>query len=222
MRILHVITPAVVSGAELMLLRIAKEQLRTGDECLIVTKPLAAYLERAEADGIDAVGAPISGKLNFKAAATIAGFIREFKPDIVHTHLSTATLWGAKAAKREHVPCIAMMQAANSVFVYNKAPAVMAVSEAVKRHLIENGVEAGKISTVHNSIDPEPFAEPMDVGYLREELKLPDDALLVGTLAHLAPRKGHKDLLTAIPSILQSAPNAHFLWAGKGVLEQEL
>jgi glycosyltransferase involved in cell wall biosynthesis len=75
---------------------------------------------------------------------------------------------------------------------------------------------------VHNSIDPAPFAEPMDISYLREELNLPDNALFVGTLAHLAPRKGHKDLLAAIPSILKSVPNACFLWAGRGVLEDEL
>lgn len=222
MRILHVITPSRVSGAELMLLRIAREQQHRGDTPSIVSKPLAGFATRARREGLNVVEAPISGKLNFSAARVLVEIMRESEPDIVHTHLSTATLWGVVAAKRAGLPCVAMMQAANSVFPYSRAPAIIAVSEAVKRHLIAHGVDSDRVSTVHNSIDPAPWQVSINVDALRTELCLPKDALCVGTLAHLTPRKGHRDLLDAIPSILKAAPSAYFLWAGNGVLESDL
>jgi glycosyltransferase involved in cell wall biosynthesis len=53
-------------------------------------------------------------------------------------------------------------------------------------------------------------------GNLREELGLPVGVPLVGTVAILRIKKGHNEILDAVPLVLQRFPDAHFVFAGDG------
>ncbi len=75
-----------------------------------------------------------------------------------------------------------------------------------------------KITIVHNGIDLPDFKES-DIAQagaaLRAELGLPEQAILILTLARLAPNKGHRYLIEAMPEVLRARPDAHFVFAGE-------
>ena len=80
------------------------------------------------------------------------------------------------------------------------------------------GLRADKITIVHNGTDLPDFKE-LDIAQaraaLRAELGLPEQAIVILTLARLAPNKGHRYLVEAIPGVLQAHPNVHFVFAGE-------
>lgn len=79
----------------------------------------------------------------------------------------------------------------------------------------------GKRSRVlHNAVDFSRFPPDPDRAVARsrvlEELGLPADALLLGSVGRLAPQKGYDLLLAAMPSVLARHPNARLLLIGDG------
>jgi glycosyltransferase involved in cell wall biosynthesis len=57
---------------------------------------------------------------------------------------------------------------------------------------------------------------------LREKLKIPGDAFVIGKIARLFKLKGHDDLLRAFAKMLPQVPNARLLFVGDGSLRTQL
>lgn len=222
MRILYVITPSRLSGAERMLLRMALGQQRMGDTVRVLSRPLRAFERAAAEASVEMVCDSIGGKLNFGAVSRIAGHIRAFGAQVVITFHSTGTLWGVRAARSARVPCVAVMQAANTRWPYTTAPAAIGCAEFVRAHLVVGGMPPDRVYAVPNSIDPTPYLDHADRAAVRTDLGLANSDLAVGTLAHFTPRKAHSDLLEAAALVVRSVPNLVLLWAGEGPLEGAL
>jgi glycosyltransferase involved in cell wall biosynthesis len=213
LRVLHFITPSKVSGAELLVLRLAQAQVRHGMTTRILCKRHAGFVDRAQREGVDTRSANISGKLNLRAVSVLRAEIRRFQPDLVCTHLSSATLWGSLAARACGVPCISVVHGFNSAFCYRFAPTLICVSRAVADSMIAKRIAPDNVHVVHNGIDPQPFTS----GPLAD-LPVPPGALCVGTVAHLSPKKGYTELMTAA----QLVPDAHFVVVGEGPMRHDL
>lgn len=213
MRVLHVITPSRVSGAELLLLRLVRAQADLGVTARIVCKPHPGFVERAQREGADCCVLPISGKLNPRAFPALRGEIGRWRPDLLCTHLSSATWWGSLAARSRGVPCVSMVHGFTGARWYRRADRLVCVSRAVAEDMVGQGISAGRVSVVHNGIDPQPYlsAEPAD-------LPVPPGVFVVGTVAHLSPKKGFAELLRAAARV----PGAHFVIAGDGPMRPEL
>ncbi len=78
-----------------------------------------------------------------------------------------------------------------------RADGVIAVSDALKRRMVELGVEAGKIAVVRNGIDREVF-HPRDRTEARRKLGLDAQSRIVITVAALVPLKGIDRLVDAM------------------------
>jgi glycosyltransferase involved in cell wall biosynthesis len=82
------------------------------------------------------------------------------------------------------------------------------------------GLRTDRIAIIHNATDLPQFDESQVAqarAALRAELGLPENAIVILTLARLAPNKGHRYLVEAIPEILRMHPNAYFVFAGEHV-----
>ena len=91
---------------------------------------------------------------------------------------------------------------------------VIAVSESVAATL-QPMIPAEKISVVHNGIELEAIDAAAARGSsLREELGLPQDAVLATAIGRMNPDKGFDLFVEAAGKVLQKAPNAHFLLVG--------
>ena len=124
----------------------------------------------------------------------LAKFVRAHGIEIVHAH----------AARDYHLAALAVRFASRGRLVLTRhtlfplkginkpllsgAGRVIAVSQAVAESLRQNGVfESSKITVVHNGIHTERFDRSVSAAVARDG----DAHVLVGTVGHLAPIKGH-------------------------------
>jgi len=101
----------------------------------------------------------------------------------------------------------------------------VAISEAVSRALVASGVAGHDVSIVHSGVDLRRVDQAAE-GTLREEFSLPEDAQVVGNVAHMAKHKGQGFLVEAMSLVLQSARRAHLFLVGdgerRGALERQV
>lgn len=145
----------------------------------------------------------------------IARIAAQHDARVVHCHhyspfvyVSIARLWSPalRIVFTEHgrlsdAPPSAKRRTANRVLAH--APReVVTVSSELKQHLVAEGFPAGKVSVIYNGIDVGVFPGRELRGRMRHGLGLPDNAVVVGTVARLDPVK---DLQTLIGAVAQSA-----------------
>ena len=154
---------------------------------------------------------PLSPRNYAKNVASLAAFIRAHDIEIVHAH----------AARDYHLAALAVRLASRSRLVLTRhtlfplrrinkvllsgASRVIAVSQAVAESLRKNGViESSKITVIHNGIDLERFSRSTG-----------SDSVLVGTVGHLAPIKGHDIFVHAAALVSAHGPGVKFVVIGE-------
>lgn len=196
-----------------------------GHEMAVVSQPGARILDRAREAGFTVYAVAMRHALDLPAILRLRRVIKEFGPDIINTHSSRDTQLAAVAARclmrrPRLVRTRHLALPITSRFTYAVLPDhVVGVSRFVADYLASVGVPRAKITAVPTGIDFSRYQPAPGGGTLRAELGLPADALLIGTVAILRRKKGHLELLEAIPRILQRHPEAHFVFAGDGPIE---
>lgn len=152
----------------------------------------------------------ISGKVNIFASGRLRALIRQENIDIVHTHLSSATIWGCLAAIGENLPCVAHVHSLNKRAPYSFATKVIAVSKAARANLVRQGHKETGIEVIWpaNGDSPEDVHPAADV--------VPLGPLVVTYAAHLRESKGIFVLLQAARRVITEIPSAIIVFAGDG------
>lgn len=100
-------------------------------------------------------------------------------------------------------------------FVYRHADALVAANEFARQGLLRIGIPSERIYKLTPGVDlghfyPAPRNEDLVRRYGLSQKKV----LL--TVARLVPRKGHKVVLQALPTVLKDIPDVHYVIAGDG------
>jgi len=216
LKVLHVITPSRVSGAERIAVELCEGLKQRGHEVLVACKLFSPFPDFARDAGLECVELDIGGKLNLRAALRLARLVREREIDVIHTHLSTASLWGSIAGRLTRTPVIAHVQALNWSPCYLLADGVIACSEAVKRRIRGQGIPARKIRVVYNAIDVERFSRELSIDEAKHRLGFGADVIVAGVVAHLSRKKGQGYLMRAIAELSQRHPKLMLMLVGEG------
>jgi len=223
MRVLHTESSTGWGGQENRTLNELITMRQRGHELAVVSRPGARILERAKEAGFETFAVNMRGAIDFPAIFQLRSVIRRFRADIVNTHSSRDTQLAGMAARSivgrrpRIVRTRHLALPITSKFTYSVLPDhVVTVSKFVEDYLVEAGVPRAKITTVSTGVDFARYDRSTVAGDLRAELGLPAAALLIGTVAILRAKKGHADILDAVPTVLQRFPDAHFVFAGDG------
>ena len=100
--------------------------------------------------------------------------------------------------------------------------AIIAISEGVKKVLIDSGVSPAAIHVIPSGIDFSPFQAVMPRDFLRREFSFSADDYLVGIVAALEDHKGHTYLIQASRILKEEAPEIKVIVVGTGSLRLEL
>ncbi len=189
---------------------------------------------RATELGLDVRPFSTGGDLDLLAARRVAKIADDLDSDIVHAHTSK-TLFPAAACKRFTSRPLHAVAHRRVDFSIHKLPfrlsglkyrwgvdRFIAITEAVKRVMIADGIPEDRIRVVHSSTDISRFDHVERNPDLRRELGIPEEAKLVGNVAALVGHKGQRHLLDAIPAVLDTLPDTFFLVLGEGPLRGEL
>lgn len=159
----------------------------------------------------------------------LRGLLRERPPELVHIHSRRgADLWGLLVARMAGVPVVLTRRVDNpepgwwARWKYGQCAAVIAISEGIREVLIREGVPAGRISVVPSAVNPQAYSGPCERPYLERELGPLGDGPLIGVIAQLIERKGHRELLDALSRVREDAPGTRVLLLGQGPLEGAL
>ncbi len=172
--------------------------------------------------GVDATPLAIGGKLNALAIHVLAQHARQTKADLIQSTLSTASWWSGWLERLSGIRTIGHVQGFTSARWHRRQSHLLAVSQAVKDDLVAQGIEAEKITVLHNALEPAEFVARRDPRELRDEFGATDETPVIGTIAHLSEKKGHRDLFEAIPLVCREFPQTQFWIVGQGQLRDEL
>ncbi len=240
-KIMHVITTLGPAGAEIMLSRVISGMDRTRFENEVVS--LTGILDLAEK--MRGIGAGVR-TLNMKTSAPnpllvmrLAQWIRESKPDVIHTWMYHANLVGALAARLAgNVPVVwgihhsaldpridkrrTMLVNRICAFLSRKFPArIVCCSEAslcIHKNL---RYAAEKMEVIPNGFDLEQVKPDPDArASVRQELGIPADVPLIGIAARFHPLKDHFNFVSAAVRLHKQMPKVHFLLCGLDITWQ--
>lgn len=234
-RVVHIIKIKRIAGAERHLLLLVDGQRQHGVDAQIVMlvnpgQPMADMLAEAEARGIPIQRLVIHGRADLSLFWRLRAVLRDLRPEVVHTHLQHADLFGIPAARLAGVPVVVSSRHNDDprrrwlwLRLLNRALWALAdggigISQAVTRFTIAvEGVSPAKMRTIHYGVELQPPLERAPArAALRRELGLPDGALLAGIVCRLSPEKGVPYALAAFDQVADRFPAVHLVIVGDG------
>ena len=105
--------------------------------------------------------------------------------------------------------------------VLSSADLVLACSRFARDLALSMGAASEKAVVVHPMVDDRRFHPPVDRDAARRALSLEGRRALL-TVAHLVPRKGHEQILRALPRVRAAFPDVIYLVVGRGSKEGAL
>ena len=178
------------------------------------------------------VGLPY--QMRVKELIRLSKEIKRHNPLLVQTFLGNPNRWGVLAAKLAGVPVIVtslqncyyydtMPRKLFDLFCFRFATHSVACSEAVRTfHIRRRWYPASKIQVIHNSTDISRFNVLTNKIAVRRKLKLPENSVIIGTVASLTEQKGHKYLIEAAKKVTAKENNILFVFVGDGGLRKNL
>ena len=229
MRILHSESSKGWGGQENRTINELIAMRELGHTLAVVAQPGARIIDRARENGFETFAIPMRGALDLPAIFRLRSLLRDWRADILNTHSGRDTQLAGMAAHtlgRQRPRVVRTRHLAlpiTSRFTYAILPDhVVTVSAFVGDYLASAGVPREMISAIPTGVDFSRYQPAPEGGQLRRELGLSDDTPLIGTIAILRRKKGHIELIEAITEVLRQFPEAHFVFAGDGPMEDRL
>ena len=185
---------------------------------------------RAAMPAARSVELPMRGELDVMLLPRLAGALKGLKPDLVHVHSRRgADLYGGLAAALAGAPAVLTRRvdsaepAAFARLKYRPYRAVVVLSRAIERQLVEAGVPAEVVVRIASGVDTQRYRPaPAARERLRESFGLARDALVIGVVAQLIERKRHSWLFDLLPPLVRDWPQLRVVCFGRGPLERRL
>ena len=243
MRVAHLIKVTRISGAESHLLALLSGlRARDVDARLIILverdRPMDEMIRQAEARDIPITRLTIRRDYDIRLLWQLRRVLRGMAPDILHSHLVHADLYGYFAAKGAAVRRVISSRHNDDAFRYRRRwrrinrrlwrriNAGIAISDAIKRFAVTvEGAPSDKVHVVHYGMAYRWFSD-QDMANARQQLRadlgLDEDALLLGLVCRLVEQKGVPYALEATRRLRADYPTAHLVIAGDGEKAAEL
>ncbi len=166
---------------------------------------------------------PVSFNLDWIAYKKLKKLIREFKPDIVHTHAAKSGALGRMAARHAGVPVIVHTFHGHVFHSYfnsfktnffiraerylaSFSDAIVAISEVQKKELSEEFRIAGpeKFRIIPLGLDLNHFITGQDIKRkkFRDEFQVDDETITIGIIGRIVPVKNHPLFVRALKEVL--------------------
>ncbi len=228
MKVLHVEGGRHLHGGAFQVLNLAKGLRERGHQSQLVC-PLGSEFAEAARSHADVHDMDMRGDADLRIASRLIRLIRQTHPDLIHLHSRIgADIWGGVAGRLARVPVVHTRRVDNPeprslvAIKYRLHHRVIAISEEIARVLISGGLPAHKLRVVRSAVDSERWSHPCDRQLVAERLGVPANALLIGVVAQLIGRKGHRYLIEALPPIVARYPNLRVIFFGRGPMEEKL
>ncbi len=228
MRIAMINSIRSYGGGEKRVLRSAYEFQRRGHPILIIARKGGELAHRAREQGFDVREFEYRKHTSPSLLREFAGWLREWKPDVVlgwNEHSIRAGCVAARFAGLPRRPLTIYYHGLEACFknkAYNRylvgpwTDLFVPNAEALAEELRSFGwIPSAKIHTIYDGVDPTAIdaADPTGV---RESLEVKPDEVVGVVVARLVPEKGHAFLFEQLPPFVKRHPELRLWIAGEG------
>jgi len=257
LRIAHIITRLILGGAQENTLITCKLLAERGHEVTLITGPALGPEgelfnqtkgQKYQTIVIDEMRRAIEPVKDFVSYRKLKKLLRQWQPDIVHTHSAKAGILGryaGNALKGDWTPGRPAVvhgihglafhpyqsQWINRIYVaIEKAAAkhtdhFVSVADAMTDQCKAAGIGVDKpYVTAYSAIDEEQFLKPIPAERtraFRRQYSIADDAVVLVTIARLFMLKGHDYIIASAPELAKRFDNVVWLFVGDGNLAEQ-
>jgi glycosyltransferase involved in cell wall biosynthesis len=202
--------------------RIYKEMIAMrarGHHMEAIVQSRAQLVQRLQDEGFTVHKVDMKGPVAYlKAIAAVRRILARGNYDVLNTHSRRDTIIAGSAGRVAGVPLIVRTRhlaiPPGSLLSYTWIPhRITTVSDHVRDNLLRRGVPPDHVATLYSPIVLPP---PIERSTLRDELGLADDDIVVGCVAVMRPRKGHRTLVDAMLPLLRERSTLHLVFIGSG------
>lgn len=233
----------IVGGLEQSVYSFSQQFKSLGHEVLIVTPTFEGM--PTEEPGVIRIPAfqKFSGTIfsvNFPVSGLLTRLMKEFSPDMVHSHCPFFMGDFALRLSRQHaIPLVFTYHTMFEQYVHdwpvqnegvkrfmvklaagyaNLVDQVITPSESVKDILLKRGVKT-PMEVIPTGVDLQRFSKGKRMVF-RQQNHIPPDALVIGHAGRLAPEKNLEFLTNCLVELLKKDPRVHALIVGLGPSER--
>lgn len=196
---------------------------------------------------IDKLRRQINPLYDIPAYYKLKKILADIQPDIVHTHSAKAGILGRYAAHKLKIdnsklkiihgvhglsfheyqnPLLNKFYIAAEKFVAGKTDAFICVADAMTEKSLAAGIgKPQQYTTAYSAIEEEQFLNPITQQQrndFRQKYNIPQNAVVLVTLARLFHLKGHKYIIESAKEIAKKFDNCIWLFVGNGILKDKL
>lgn len=232
----------IVAGQEISLLNRIKGLKEKGVKTIVAVNGNGIFFNLLKENNIEVRNLTLRRirKVNpfpfFRTVFQVYRLIKQERVSIVHCSGAYPNQYCLPAARLARIPCVVHVNSAiytREDFVksfLNYADAIIAVSDAVKKHIINSlGVSSEKVIVSYNGLKIKKIFDAVEFVYfgaksdssenIRKKFNIGDNVKIVGQISQIIPRKG-VEYFIKMASIVKSAfPNTKFLLIGSAPAE---
>ncbi|MEM7084284.1 MAG: glycosyltransferase family 4 protein [Pseudomonadota bacterium] len=237
MKVMHIEAGRHLYGGARQVLYLAEGLKLRGIDCAVVCPAGSEIAARLPHMGIPVFPIPMGGDLDFAVIGRLRKLIADFEPDIIHLHSRRGADWfGSIAARRfPDIPVIVSRRVDNAEsalvvkYKYRLFDRVVAISSAIRDVLADAGVPAQKLRVVHSAVRTATWERSWDrVAFAKTFFNQTSGSVekrrapVIGMVAQLIKRKGHRFVLEAVPMIRERYPDVRVVFFGRGPEDSRL
>lgn len=235
LRVAHALAPAAVGGLESVVRTLSAAQAGAGLEVevlLIVGDEGAppALTTSLRSAGVRVHELRLGGRAYLREFRAVQGWLREHRPEVLHTHGYRVDVIAGRAARGIAIPTVSTLHGFTGgdwknrcyeriqLHTLRKANAVVAVSRPIHQRLLTIGFAPERVHLIPNAFAAAGTVRSRDAA--RAELGLPAGARVIGWVGRLSREKGADVLLDALARISDSGVTVGVV--GDGACRSEL
>ena len=231
-KILHIDTEKSWRGGQQQAAYLLQALDDNGYQTALVCQPNSAFEKFCKDNNLPHFSIKMKGEIDFFAGYRIARLCKKNQFDILHLHSAHALAIGLwvklfySKLKLIGVRRVDFHISKNwfSKFKYENRwlDKIVCISDGVKRVLLGDGIPEQKLVTIHDGIDINRFNNVIPPDNFKQQLGIPKNHVLIGTIAAMVGHKDYPNLLRAAKIVLEKTNNVSFCAVGSGADEEKI
>ena len=218
MKLMEIVSGDGVNGAIIHCLLLVRELAHRGHSMTVVCRPESWIRRELRSDPVEIVESYLQRQPHDELRR-IAAIVRAQQFQLIHTHMTSAHIFGVFLSRVSGAPCVATAHAHNRRWHWRFNDLVIAVSEATRRYHIEhNMVARDRIEAIYNFVDYGRFmAVPAEIRErMRASFNIKASWPLIGFVGNVFVEKGWLDLIRVLSKVSVMVPDVRLLVVGDG------
>ncbi len=222
---------ATLNGGEQSMLSTLEGVAAAGFCPMVAAPPTGPLADTLRQHGIDLIPWTLHDERGRRCEQRVlrerlANLLSRHGPELLHANsLAMGRLAGPVVAE-QRLPSIAHLRdiirlRRAAIDDLNRHCRILAVSYATREYHVAAGLDPARVFVQYNGVDLKRFRPQHASGYLHRELRLPDEALLVGCIGQIGLRKGMDVLARAAVVLADQMPDVHYLIVGERHSDKE-